>query len=113
MALTDDYNVPALHTAYLEIKALAEAAIARARLHLELEDKPFENFKNSNGFSVQVQLDSLLDGNATNVTFYQRDEQGHGDTHTIQVPRAIILETMTVEEQEFMEYKRLKAKYEK
>jgi hypothetical protein len=113
MALIDDFDVNKLLQAHLEILQLEAAAIDRACLHLEATGKPYENFKNENGFSVKVDRDSLLDTNFVDVRFYQTDVQGRGETKAVTVPRSVIFGELTVEEKEFEEYKRLKAKFEK
>lgn len=113
MTLTDNFDVLALHVAYVEIKKLEKAAIDRARVYLELEGKPFINFHNENGFSVRTYLDSLLDADAENVTFYHTDVQGRGETNTISIPREAIFGPPTEKEMDFAEYKRLKAQFEK
>lgn len=112
MALSDDFDVAALNIANREILELEEAAIVRARLHLEMEGGPFETFHNEGGFSVQVNRNSLLDDASENVTFYHRDAQGDGPTNTVTVSSAIIFGELTEDERDFAEYKRLKAKFE-
>ena len=114
MTLNDDFDVPALHQSYLQVKDLEKAAINRARDYLEAAGKPCANFHNTNGFTVRAHLESLLDSNFVDVTFYQRDAQGNGPTNTITVPRSIIIfSEPTAEEKDFAEYKRLKAIFEK
>ena len=113
MALSDDFDVRALELANREILELEAAAIARARLHIELEGGPFESFHNENGFSVQVNRNSLLADNSKEVVFYQRDAQGDGQTQTVTVPVEIIFGELTEDERDYAEYKRLKAKFDK
>lgn len=113
MALQDDFDVVALRDANREIEKLEEAAINRARLYLEHTGEYVETFVNGNGYSVRVNRNSLLENTYVDVAFYQRDEQGGGDTKVIQIPRSVILGDLTKEEQEFAEYKRLQAKFEK
>ena len=112
--ITDPAEVAQLREAHYKIRALAANAIERARLFLEMKGKPFQNFINGNGFSVKVDYDSLLDERCEKVFFYTQDVQGRGDVHTVEVPRDFIFSsaTPTTEEAEFLEYKRLKAKYE-
>jgi hypothetical protein len=113
MALNTDFNLLALRDANREIHKLEEAAIERARLYLAHTGKNVETFINTNGYSVRVNRDTLLEDSFVDVAFYQRDEQGGGSTQTIQIPRSVILGDLTKEEQEFAEYKRLQAKFEK
>lgn len=113
MALTDDFDIPALRDANREIHKLEEAAIERARLHLAQSGKWIETFVNGNGYSVRVARDTLLEDHFVDVTFYQRDEQGGGSTQTINIPRSIILGDLTQEEKDYAEYLRLKERFEK
>ena len=113
MALTDDFDLPALRDANREISKLEVAAIDRARLYLEHTGKYVETFVNGNGYSVRVNRDSLLENSYVDVAFYQRDEQGGGTTNVIQIPRSIILGELTEKEKDFAEYKRLQAIFEK
>lgn len=113
--ITDPTEVANLREAYFKVKALEKAAIERGRLWLEMNNKPFANFQNGNGYSVRTDLDSLLDESAESVFFYHTDVQGRGDTNTITIPRDFIFSanTPTAEEQEYAEYLRLKDKFEK
>ena len=113
MSLKDDFNIVALRDANREIHKLEEAAIDRARLYLEQSGKSVETFTNSNGFSVRVARDTLLEESFVDVAFYQRDEQGGGSTQTITIPRSIILGDLTQDELDFAEYKRLQQKFGK
>lgn len=113
MALTDDFNIPVLRDANREIHKLEQAAIERARLHLEHTGKPVETFQNGNGYSVRVARDTLLEDSFVDVVFYQRDEQGGGSTQTITIPRSVILGGLTQDELDFAEYKRLQARFGK
>lgn len=113
MALKHDFDITALRDANREIHKLEEAAIERARLHLEHSGKSVETFMNGNGFSVRVSRDSLLEDHFVDVTFYQRDEQGGGSTQTFNIPRSVILGDLTQDELDFAEYKRLQARFAK
>lgn len=113
MALIDDFDIVALGNANRQMHKLEAAAIDRARLYLEQQGKSVETFVNTNGYSVRVYRDSLLDNSFVDAVFYQRDEQGGGSTNTITIPRSIILGGLTQDEIEFAEYKRLQAKFEK
>lgn len=113
--ITDPTEVANLRESYHKVKALEAAAIERAQLWLRLNGKPFESFKNENGFSVRSNLDTLLDDNCVDVTFYQQDVQGRGDVHYINVPRSFIFSANepTQEEKDYTEYLRLKKQFEK
>ena len=113
MSLKDDFNLVALRDANREIHKLEEAAIERARLYLEQSGKDVHGFTNSNGYSVRVARDTLLEESFVDVAFYQRDEQGNGNTQTITIPRSILLGDLTQDELDFAEYKRLQEKFEK
>jgi hypothetical protein len=113
MHLKAEFNIPSLRDANREIHKLEEAAIERARLYLEQTGKSVETFTNSNGFSVRVSRDTLLEESFVDVAFYQRDDQGGGQTHTVTIPRSIILGELTEDEREFAEYKRLQEKFGK
>jgi hypothetical protein len=113
MTLATDFNITALRDANREIHRLEEAAIERARLHLEHTGKSVQTFVNANGYSVRVQRDSLLEESFVDVIFYQRDDQGGGSTQTITIPRSVIFGDLTKDELEFAEYKRLQVKFGK
>lgn len=113
MALSNDFNLPALRDANREIHKLEAAAIDRARLWLEQAGKHVETFVNGNGYSVRVNRDTLLEDSFVDVVFYQRDEQSGGSTQTITIPRSVILGDLTQDELDFAEYKRLQARFAK
>lgn len=113
--ITDPVEVAKLRDSYYKVKALEAAAIERARLWLEMHGRPFQNFKNENGFSVKSDLGTLLDENCVDVVFYQQDVQGRGEVNYINVPRSFIFSANepTQEEADYAEYLRLKEKFEK
>lgn len=113
--ITDPVEVAKLRDSYYKVKALEAAVIERARLWLEMNGKPFQNFRNENGFSVKANLDTMLDENCVDVVFYQQDVQGRGEVNYIHVPRSFLFsaDESSQDEKDYTEYLRLKERFEK
>lgn len=112
--ITDPVEIANLRDSYYKVKALEAAVIERARLWLEMNGKPFQSFKNADGFSVHANLETMLDDNCVDVAFTQQDVQGRGEVHYINVPRSFIFsaDEPTQREKDYAEYLRLKAQFE-
>lgn len=94
-----------------KLSQIEEKAVARARLVLEMLGKDVSRFDNANGFSVHLKWFSFIDPKAdTDFVFTVRDDQGDGSERVYQVPREPMTED-TEELLEFIEFKRLQAKF--